>query len=159
MTVGAPIAAPRPRAALMRVAVAVALLHALNDAYTAFLPPLLPRIMGELGLSITLAAGLMTALALGSSLAQPIMGRVADRRGRRAVPNDRHRPTLREPRRSPRVPNDARPRAALRTAPAEHATDADAPAAAGAVQPDQSEAGGRVEFQGRFHDQGQLPAD
>jgi FSR family fosmidomycin resistance protein-like MFS transporter len=41
--------------------------------------------MGELDLSITLAAGLMTALSLGSSLAQPLMGRLADRRGRRAL--------------------------------------------------------------------------
>ena len=64
------------------IAIAVSALHALNDAYTSFLPPLLPRIMGELDLSITLAAGLMTALALGSSLAQPLMGRIADRRGR-----------------------------------------------------------------------------
>lgn len=67
------------------VAIAVALLHAFNDAYTAFLPPLLPRIMGELGLSITLAAALVTSLSLGSSLAQPLMGRLADRRGRRAL--------------------------------------------------------------------------
>jgi FSR family fosmidomycin resistance protein-like MFS transporter len=67
------------------VALAVAALHAMNDAYTSFLPPLLPRIMGELGLSITLAAGLMTSLSLGSSLAQPLMGRLADRRGRRAL--------------------------------------------------------------------------
>ena len=69
----------------LAVALAVAALHGLNDAYTAFLPPLLPRIMGELDLSITLAAGLMTALSLGSSLAQPLMGRLADRRGRRAL--------------------------------------------------------------------------
>lgn len=69
----------------LAVALSVAALHGLNDAYTAFLPPLLPRIMGELELSITLAAGLMTALSLGSSLAQPLMGRLADRRGRRAL--------------------------------------------------------------------------
>lgn len=73
------------RATPLGVAIAVSALHALNDAYTSFLPPLLPRIMGELDLSIALAAGLMTALALGSSLAQPIMGRLADRRGRRAL--------------------------------------------------------------------------
>lgn len=73
------------RSSPLGVAFAVAALHALNDAYTSFLPPLLPRIMGELDLSITLAAGLMTALALGSSLAQPLMGRLADRRGRRAL--------------------------------------------------------------------------
>jgi FSR family fosmidomycin resistance protein-like MFS transporter len=73
------------RSSPLVIAIAVAALHALNDAYTAFLPPLLPRIMGELDLSITLAAGLMTALSLGSSLAQPLMGRLADRRGRRAL--------------------------------------------------------------------------
>lgn len=73
------------RSSPLGIAIAVSALHALNDAYTSFLPPLLPRIMGELDLSITLAAGLMTALALGSSLAQPLMGRLADRRGRRAL--------------------------------------------------------------------------
>jgi FSR family fosmidomycin resistance protein-like MFS transporter len=73
------------RSGPLAVALAVAVLHGLNDAYTAFLPPLLPRIMGELELSITLAAGLMTSLALGASLAQPLMGRLADRRGRRAL--------------------------------------------------------------------------
>jgi FSR family fosmidomycin resistance protein-like MFS transporter len=76
---------PSLRSSPLGIAIAVAALHALNDAYTAFLPPLLPRIMGELDLSITLAAGLMTALSLGSSLAQPLMGRLADRRGRRAL--------------------------------------------------------------------------
>lgn len=73
------------RSSPLGIAIAVGALHALNDAYTAFLPPLLPRIMGELDLSITLAAGLMTSLSLGSSLAQPLMGRLADRRGRRAL--------------------------------------------------------------------------
>ncbi len=73
------------RSSPLGVAIAVSALHSLNDSYTSFLPPLLPRIMGELDLSITLAAGLMTALALGSSLAQPLMGRLADRRGRRAL--------------------------------------------------------------------------
>jgi FSR family fosmidomycin resistance protein-like MFS transporter len=73
------------RSTPLGIAIAVSALHSLNDAYTSFLPPLLPRIMGELDLSITLAAGLMTALALGSSVAQPLMGRLADRRGRRAL--------------------------------------------------------------------------
>jgi MFS family permease len=73
------------RSTPLGIAIAVSALHSLNDAYTSFLPPLLPRIMGKLDLSITLAAGLMTALALGSSLAQPLMGRLADRRGRRAL--------------------------------------------------------------------------
>ena len=77
--------APSIRSTPLGIAIAVSALHSLNDAYTSFLPPLLPRIMGELDLSIALAAGLMTALALGSSLAQPLMGRLADRRGRRAL--------------------------------------------------------------------------
>ena len=41
------------------MAAAVAVLHGMNDAYTAFLPPLLPRIMQDMGLSITLAATLV----------------------------------------------------------------------------------------------------
>ena len=49
---------PSIRSSPLGIAIAVAALHSLNDAYTAFLPPLLPRIMGELDLSITLAAGL-----------------------------------------------------------------------------------------------------
>jgi FSR family fosmidomycin resistance protein-like MFS transporter len=64
-----------------RVALAVALAHGVNDVYSAFLHPLLPRIMTELGLSITLAATLTTAAALGASLLQPVMGAAADRYG------------------------------------------------------------------------------
>ena len=64
-----------------RIALAVAAAHAVNDLYSAFLQPLLPRIMTELDLSITLAASLTTALALGASLLQPAMGAAADRYG------------------------------------------------------------------------------
>ncbi len=66
------------------VAVFVAFAHGLNDAYAAFLHPLLPRIMRRLDLSISLAAVLTTSLALASSLIQPALGYVADRYGRRA---------------------------------------------------------------------------
>lgn len=66
------------------VAVAIAFAHAANDAYAAFLHPLLPRVMDRLGLSIALAATLAMTLSLAASLAQPVLGYLADRRGRRA---------------------------------------------------------------------------
>lgn len=67
------------------MAVSISLLHGLNDSYTAFLPPLLPRVMDRLGLSITLAATLMMTLSLAASLAQPLLGHLADRGARRAL--------------------------------------------------------------------------
>jgi len=67
----------------MRVTLLVAVAHALNDAYAAFLSPMLPRLMGRLGLSITLAAVLATAFSLASALLQPLAGYLADRYGRR----------------------------------------------------------------------------
>jgi FSR family fosmidomycin resistance protein-like MFS transporter len=65
------------------VAATVAVVHGLNDAYAAFLHPLLPRIMGKLGLSIALAAALAMILSLAASAVQPVMGYFADRYGRR----------------------------------------------------------------------------
>jgi len=65
------------------LATLVALAHGVNDAYAAFLPPLLPRIMDKLGLSITLAATLAMTLSLAASLLQPLMGYLSDRFGRR----------------------------------------------------------------------------
>jgi len=61
----------------------VALAHGVNDAYASFLPPLLPRIMDNLGLSIALAATLATTLSLAASVMQPIMGYLSDRHGKR----------------------------------------------------------------------------
>jgi MFS transporter, FSR family, fosmidomycin resistance protein len=66
------------------VAGLVALAHGVNDAYTAFLSPLLPRIMENLGLSIALAATLAMTLSLAASLLQPLMGYLSDRVGKRA---------------------------------------------------------------------------
>jgi MFS transporter, FSR family, fosmidomycin resistance protein len=65
------------------VAIIVAIAHGFTDLYQAVLLPLLPRIMERLDLSIGLAAAASMALALGASLAQPAMGYVADRWGRR----------------------------------------------------------------------------
>ncbi|NLG60731.1 MAG: MFS transporter [Candidatus Cloacimonetes bacterium] len=65
-------------------AVAVAITHGMNDMYSAFLHPLLPRIMDRLGLNVALAATLAMTLSLGGSLVQPAVGHLADRYGRRA---------------------------------------------------------------------------
>jgi len=74
---------PRWRSSGWQIALAVAVAHGVNDLYSAFLQPLLPRIMSRLDLSITLAASLTTALALGTSVLQPFMGAAADRYGTR----------------------------------------------------------------------------
>lgn len=65
------------------IAATVAVAHGLNDLYSAFLHPLLPRIMDKLGLNIALAATLAMTLSLAASLVQPVMGHLADRFGRR----------------------------------------------------------------------------
>lgn len=65
-------------------AIAVAVTHGMNDLYSGFLHPLLPRIMDRLGLNVALAATLAMTLSLGGSLVQPAVGHLADRYGRRA---------------------------------------------------------------------------
>ena len=62
----------------------IAITHGMIDGYVAFLHPLLPRLMTRLGLSIAVAAILVTTLSLASSLLQPLFGYLADRHGRRA---------------------------------------------------------------------------
>lgn len=52
--------------------------HAVHDTYTAFLPPLLPRIIEKLSLSNT-AAGLLSAFLQLPGLLQPVIGHLADR--------------------------------------------------------------------------------
>lgn len=63
----------------------IALSHGTIDGYVAFLHPLLPRIMEKLGLSIALAATLVTVLSISSSILQPALGYLADRFGRRLL--------------------------------------------------------------------------
>jgi MFS transporter, FSR family, fosmidomycin resistance protein len=69
--------------AAANVALWVTLAHGVNDAYTSFLNPLLPRLMSQMGLSIALAATLATTLSLSTSLLQPLTGYAADRIGRK----------------------------------------------------------------------------
>lgn len=67
----------------MRLALLVAAAHALNDTYASFVPPLLPRIMNDLQLSVTLATTLAVAFSIAAALPQPLFGYLADRHGRR----------------------------------------------------------------------------
>lgn len=80
----APPVPSKDRSAL-RVALVVAGAHAVNDMYASFVPPLLPRIMGELGLSIAMAATLAVAFSVAAALPQPLFGYLADRYGRRGL--------------------------------------------------------------------------
>lgn len=63
----------------------MAVAHGLNDAYSAFVPPLLPRLMDRLDLSIALAATVAMSYSIASSLLQPLLGYMADRYGRRSL--------------------------------------------------------------------------
>lgn len=55
--------------------------HAVNDAYTAFLPALLPMFHRQLGLDEATLAGLVAIFALSTSLPGPLLGRLSDRFG------------------------------------------------------------------------------
>ena len=69
----------------VRIAVIVAVAHAVNDSYASVVPPLLPRVMDHLDLSIAGAATLGAAFAIATALPQPIFGYFADRFGRRTL--------------------------------------------------------------------------
>ena len=71
------------RASPVATAAWIAVAHGLNDAYAAFLHPLLPRIMANLGLSVALAATLSMTFSVSQSLLQPLAGYAADRIGPR----------------------------------------------------------------------------
>ena len=72
-----------PAGSATRMAIIVALAHGLNDGYASFIPPLLPRIMDDMGLSIAMAATLAVTFSIASALPQPLFGYLADRHGRR----------------------------------------------------------------------------
>ena len=71
------------RGTTRRVVIAVGIAHFINDAYSSFLSPLLPRLMANLGMSIAVAAGLAMTWSLAGSLLQPAAGYLADRHGRK----------------------------------------------------------------------------
>ncbi len=71
------------RTTTRRVVIAVGIAHFINDAYSSFLSPLLPRLMDNLGMSIALAASLAMTWSLAASLIQPVAGYLADRYGRK----------------------------------------------------------------------------
>ena len=71
------------RGGTRRVVIAVGIAHFINDAYSSFLSPLLPRLMENLGMSIAVAASLAMTWSLAASLLQPAAGYLADRYGRK----------------------------------------------------------------------------
>ena len=72
-----------PRGTTRRVVLAVGVAHFINDGYSSFLSPLLPRLMDNLGMSIAVAASLAMTWSLAGSLIQPAAGYFADRYGRK----------------------------------------------------------------------------
>ena len=72
-----------PPGTARRVVIAVGIAHFINDAYSSFLSPLLPRLMTNLDISIAVAAGLAMTWSLAGSLVQPLAGYLADRYGRK----------------------------------------------------------------------------
>lgn len=59
--------------------------HTVNDAYTAFVPALLPMFHLQLGLDEATLAGLVAIFALSASLPGPLLGRLSDRFGEVSV--------------------------------------------------------------------------
>jgi FSR family fosmidomycin resistance protein-like MFS transporter len=60
----------------------VAIGHAAVDFYMGILPPLMPIIVKQLGLSLTLAASIMAIASTLSSFSQPVFGYLIDRGGK-----------------------------------------------------------------------------
>src|SRR5918999_1488181 len=69
------------RAGLAVGAGAIALAHAVNDSYAYILPPLLPVLLAQGGLTLASSAALMSIQLLASSFLQPLFGHWADRSG------------------------------------------------------------------------------
>jgi FSR family fosmidomycin resistance protein-like MFS transporter len=59
----------------------IALSHAVNDSYAYILPPLLPVLLTQAGLTLGMGAGLVAIQQLASALLQPLFGHWADRSG------------------------------------------------------------------------------
>ena len=68
-----------------RIAVFLALVHAVNDVLTAVLSALLPTLQVRFGATTTTLAVLVAAFSVSSSVTQPVLGALADRYGVRQV--------------------------------------------------------------------------
>ena len=68
-----------------RMAAFLALVHAVNDVLTAVLGALLPTLQARLAAGTTTLALLVAAFTISSSISQPLLGALADRRGLREV--------------------------------------------------------------------------
>ena len=72
--------APAPRALDVRGMSVLSFAHVVDDANQSALPALLPFLIAEHGLSYTAAAGLMLFASISSSVVQPAIGALADKR-------------------------------------------------------------------------------
>jgi MFS transporter, FSR family, fosmidomycin resistance protein len=59
----------------------ISLAHAVNDSYAYILPPLLPLLLAQAGLTLGMGAALVAIQQLASALLQPLFGHWADRSG------------------------------------------------------------------------------
>jgi MFS transporter, FSR family, fosmidomycin resistance protein len=72
---------PRVSSAAVLGAGALALAHTVNDSYAYILPPLLPLLLAQAGLTLGMGAGLVAIQQLASAFLQPMFGHWADRSG------------------------------------------------------------------------------
>lgn len=59
--------------------------HFFNDSYGQYLPILLPLLAASIGFSLSLAAVVVTAYTITSSIVQPFLGHIADRHATRLI--------------------------------------------------------------------------
>jgi FSR family fosmidomycin resistance protein-like MFS transporter len=79
-----PIDVPAGPTNMHRVAV-MTLAHFVNDTYGQYLPIILPLLAAALGFSLSLAAVVVTAYTITSSVIQPYLGHIADRYATRLI--------------------------------------------------------------------------
>jgi MFS transporter, FSR family, fosmidomycin resistance protein len=72
---------PRASRASVLGAGSLALAHAVNDSYAYILPPLLPVLLAQAGLTLGMGAALVAIQQLASAFLQPLSGHWADRSG------------------------------------------------------------------------------
>jgi MFS transporter, FSR family, fosmidomycin resistance protein len=71
----------RPGSAPVLGAASLALAHAVNDSYAYILPPLLPVLLTQAGLTLGMGAALVAIQLLAASFLQPMFGHWADQSG------------------------------------------------------------------------------